>query len=76
MRVDATVDLPSGVAAPTAAVDVDAGGAPTAVSVRVRAGDPLDEVVLRSYAIGAAHMALGWVCSEGIAVDAGGVPET
>ena len=25
------------------------------------AGDPLDEIVLRSYAIGAAHMALGWV---------------
>ena len=32
------------------------------------AGDPLDEVVLRSYCIGAAHMALGWVTSEGIAV--------
>ena len=40
--------------------------------MRVDAGDPLDEVVLRSYAIGAAHMALGWVLTEGIAVD----PET
>ena len=30
---------------------------------------PLDEVVLRSYCIGAAHMALGWVTSEGLAVD-------
>ncbi|MEX1008281.1 MAG: 2Fe-2S iron-sulfur cluster-binding protein [Acidimicrobiia bacterium] len=39
------------------------------VAVRVAAGDPLDEVVLRSYAIGAAHMALGWVLTEGIAVD-------
>jgi aerobic-type carbon monoxide dehydrogenase small subunit (CoxS/CutS family) len=39
------------------------------VQVRVAAGDPLDEVVLRSYAIGAAHMALGWVLSEGLAVD-------
>jgi hypothetical protein len=39
------------------------------VEVRVAAGDPLDEVVLRSYCIGAAHMALGWVCSEGLAVD-------
>ncbi|OWY59141.1 hypothetical protein B7486_76170, partial [cyanobacterium TDX16] len=39
------------------------------VHVRVRGGDPLDEVVLRSYAIGAAHMALGWVTSEGLAVD-------
>ena len=34
-----------------------------------RAAIPLDEVVLRSYCIGAAHMALGWVCSEGLAVD-------
>jgi aerobic-type carbon monoxide dehydrogenase small subunit (CoxS/CutS family) len=40
-----------------------------AVHVTVDAGDPLDEVVLRSYCIGAAHMALGWVRSEGLAVD-------
>ena len=40
------------------------------VEVRVAAGDPLDAVVLRSYAIGAAHMALGWVLTEGLAVDA------
>jgi CO/xanthine dehydrogenase Mo-binding subunit len=32
----------------------------------------LDQVVLRSYAIGATHQALGWVRSEGIAVDDGG----
>ncbi|MGH9249871.1 MAG: aldehyde dehydrogenase family protein, partial [Acidimicrobiales bacterium] len=38
----------------------------------VRCGDPLDEVVLRSYCVGAAHMALGWVCSEGLAVDEAG----
>ena len=38
------------------------------------AATPLDEVVLRSYCIGAAHMALGWVRSEGIAVDAAGEP--
>lgn len=44
------------------------------VSVRVRAGRVLDEVILRSYAIGAAHMALGWVRSEGLAVGADGVP--
>jgi CO/xanthine dehydrogenase Mo-binding subunit len=37
--------------------------------VRVAAGDPLDEVVLRSYCVGAAHMALGWVLTEGLAVD-------
>ena len=45
------------------------------VQVRVRCGDPLDAVVLRSYCIGAAHMALGWVRSEGIAVDAAGEPQ-
>lgn len=40
--------------------------------VRAGAGGPLDEVVLRSYLIGAAHMAYGWVTSEGLAVDAEG----
>ncbi len=43
------------------------------VRVRVDAGDPLDEVVLRSFSTGAAHMALSWVSGEGIAVDAEGV---
>lgn len=42
------------------------------VSVRVSAGEVLDEVVLRSYCIGAAHMALGWVRSEAINVDPAG----
>jgi xanthine dehydrogenase small subunit len=42
------------------------------VRVRVDAGEPLDEVVLASYATGATHMALSWVSSEGIAVDADG----
>ena len=37
--------------------------------MQLSCGDPLDEVVLRSYGIGAAHMALGWVTSEGLAVD-------
>jgi aerobic-type carbon monoxide dehydrogenase small subunit (CoxS/CutS family) len=46
--------------------------ADSGIVVRVDAGEPLDEVVLRSYAIGAAHMALSWVCSEGLAVDADG----
>ena len=45
------------------------------VSVRVRAGRPLDHIVFRSYCIGAAHMALGWVRSEGIAVDEAGEPQ-
>jgi xanthine dehydrogenase small subunit len=47
---------------------VDGGG----VHVRVACGEALDEVVLRSYCTGAAHQALGWVTSEGLAVDADG----
>ena len=53
----------------TAEAAVDHGS----IRVRVSAGDPLDAVVLRSYAIGAAHMAFGWITSEGLAVDGGGV---
>ena len=49
----------------------DADGA---VRVRVAAGPPLDEVMLRSYCIGAAHMALGWVRHEAIVVNAAGEP--
>jgi CO/xanthine dehydrogenase Mo-binding subunit len=39
----------------------------------VECGEVLDATVLRSYCIGAAHMALGWVSAEGIAVDEEGV---
>jgi len=39
------------------------------VWIDVACGEPLDDIVLRSYCTGAAHMALGWVCSEGLAVD-------
>jgi len=39
------------------------------VQVSVAAGEVLDDVVLRSYALGAVHQALGWVRTEGIAVD-------
>ena len=39
------------------------------VRVRVAAGEVLDEIALRSYVTGAAHMALSWVSSEGLAVD-------
>ena len=72
-----SVSLASCVAAPSGAlagarVECDDTGRITGVHVRVAAGDPLDSVVLRAYAIGAAHMALGWVLTEGLAVD----PET
>lgn len=42
------------------------------ISVRVRAGEVLDEVVLRSYCVGAAHMGLSWVTSEALGVDESG----
>ncbi|MEX2256406.1 MAG: 2Fe-2S iron-sulfur cluster-binding protein [Acidimicrobiia bacterium] len=53
-----------------ARVEIDPGGTVRRVEVRVAAGDPLDEVALTSYCVGAAHMAIGWVLSESLAVDA------
>lgn len=55
----------------TASAAVGQGGE---VRVRVACGRPLDPVVLRSYCVGAAHMALGWVRSEAISVGDDGVP--
>lgn len=57
-----TVVSPSGARA-TALVSDDA------IEVEVDCGSPLDEVVLRSYCIGAAHMGYSWVTSEGLSVD-------
>lgn len=68
LRPDDTVRAPNGA---MASASIAADGS---VEVRVRCGRPLDAVVLRSYCIGAAHMALGWVRSEGIAVDEHGEP--
>ena len=62
---EVSVDAPNGAHA-TALV------ATGRVSVSVACGEALDEVVLRSYCIGAAHMALGWVTSEALAVDGDG----
>jgi len=45
------------------------------IQVWVAAGPPLDAIVLRSYCVGAAHQALGWVTSEGISVGPDGQPE-
>lgn len=42
------------------------------VRVDLRCGRILDDIVLRSYVIGAVHMALSWVTSEGLSVDADG----
>ncbi len=52
-----------------AQVSIDTDGA---VAVEVWAGEVLDETVLRSYCVGAVHQALGWVWSEGVAVDEAG----
>ncbi len=69
LLLDSVVEAPTGARA-GARVQIDPGtGRLAAVTVRVACGDPLDEVVLRSYACGAVHMALGWVLSEGLAVD-------
>jgi len=66
--LDACVAADSGAVA-GARVTVGNTGRVERVLVRVAAGDALDGVVLRSYAIGAVHMALGWVLTEGLAVD-------
>ena len=66
VRGTADVSAPNGSRA-SAVVGADGG-----IDVRLACGDPLDETVLRSYAVGAAHMGLGWVTSEGIAIDDAG----
>jgi CO/xanthine dehydrogenase Mo-binding subunit len=71
---EVTVSTPEGGRA-RSSVTVDASGWPIEVMVEVACGDPLDGVVLRSYVMGATHMALGWVCSEAIAVGMDGNPE-
>ncbi len=43
-------------------------GTEEVIEVEVRCGDPIDEVVLRSYCIGAAHMGYSLVTSEAVAV--------
>jgi CO/xanthine dehydrogenase Mo-binding subunit len=60
------VASPDGATA-TAVVDDDG------IQVSVRCGDPLDETVLRSYCVGAAHMAWSWITSESLSVDADGI---
>jgi xanthine dehydrogenase small subunit len=63
-----TVATPQGARA-TAAIGDDG-----TIRVSVACGAPLDANVLRSYCVGAAHMALGWVTSEGLSIDGDGMP--
>ena len=65
-------DVPVEITAPTGGRAVARCRPDDSIEVVVDAGPVLDEVVLRSYCIGAAHQALGWVGTEGIAVDAAG----
>lgn len=66
LRNDSSITAPNGA---WAEAEVLPDGA---LHVRVRCGEPLDETVLRSYCIGAAHMALGWVRSEAVVVSESG----
>jgi xanthine dehydrogenase small subunit len=68
-----TTGVPVAVQAPDGGRAVVTVGADGSLDVEVDGGRSLDEVVLRSYAVGAVHQALGWVRSEGVAVDEGGV---
>ena len=70
--------LLAGARGATGPVHLPGGGVATAhvgdtIEVEVRCGRPLDDVVLRSYCIGAAHMAYSLVTSEAVAVDSDGV---
>ena len=67
-----TVDVPVEVVAPGGGRATVRVGSDGSVGIEVAAGAVLDAAVLRSYAIGATHQALGWVGSEGIAVDPDG----
>jgi xanthine dehydrogenase small subunit len=67
-RAAVTLRSPAGA---VARAEVTLGDEPE-VAVTVACGAVLDEVTLRSYCVGATHMALGWVTSEGLAVDEAG----
>lgn len=60
-----TVEAPNGAQA-TAEVTSDR------IQVAVRCGEAIDPTVLRSYCIGAAHMAWSWLSSEALTVDGDG----
>ncbi len=65
---------PDRVVAPNGATATAEIGSVGEMRVTVRCGRPLDPIVLRSYCLGAAHMALGMVRSEAIVISADGTP--
>jgi hypothetical protein len=64
-------DQPVTIASPAGAVASVAGG-PGGIGVSVSAGAALDEDVIRSYCVGAAHMGWSWATSEAMTTDASG----
>ena len=71
VALSALNDSPQPIAAPSGG-SAQAEWSQNGLRIQVHGGDPLDEVVLRSYCIGAAHMAYSWVTSEALAVDTDG----
>jgi len=72
VRHESGPDIPITVSTPDGARVVARVDAQGAWHVAVSAGEVLDLAVARSYATGAVHQALGWVWSEGVAVDDAG----
>ncbi len=62
-------DVPVEVTGPSGGRAIATCRSDGSIEIAVHAGPPGDEIVLRSYCIGAAHQALGLVRSEGVAVD-------
>jgi hypothetical protein len=65
-------DVPVEVVTPTGGRAVVRCAADGSLGIEVSAGAVLDPIALRSFVVGASHQALGWVCSEGIAVSPDG----
>ncbi len=62
---------PIEVTGPAGGVAAATGGV-EGIELRVNAGEVLDEVALRSYCVGAAHMGWSWATSEAMTTDAEG----
>jgi xanthine dehydrogenase small subunit len=72
-RPEGLCDVPIEVTGPSGGRAIATCRTDGSIGIVVGAGPALDDVVLRSYCIGAVHQALGLVRSEGIAVDAEGM---
>jgi hypothetical protein len=66
--------VPVRVVAPAGGSAVATCRADGSLLVEVDAGEPLDATVVRAFVVGAAHQAVSWVRTEGLAVDDAGEP--